>query len=45
MIDKERLLAWLRFRSNGTLVTGSVYQGLIARIERGDFDMREEETS
>jgi hypothetical protein len=43
VIDKERLLAWLRYRSSGSLVTGSVYQGLIARIERGDFDTREDE--
>lgn len=39
MIDKERLLAWLRERSQvASSLVGGIYQGLADRVERGDFD-------
>jgi len=39
MIDAESLTAWLtdRAKSNTPLV-GAIYQGLIDRIRRGEFD-------
>lgn len=45
MLDKQALLAWLRDRSytHESAVVGSVYEGLAVRVERGDFDVREEE--
>jgi hypothetical protein len=44
VIDKALLLAWLRERSNRqNALIASVYQGLADRVERGDFDTREDE--
>lgn len=43
MIDKARLLAWLKERTTAkSPVVGAVYAGLITRIQRGDFDERKE---
>lgn len=42
MIDKERLLAWLRERSQAASpLVGGIYQGLSERVDRGDFDAEE----
>ena len=39
MIDKERLVAWLRERAMGKgPLVWAIYYGLADRIERGDFD-------
>lgn len=39
MIDRERLVVWLRERAASQgLVLGAVYAGLVTRVERGDFD-------
>lgn len=38
-MDIERLKAWLRDRAtSGKPLVASVYEGLLRRIERGDFD-------
>lgn len=39
MIDEGKLIAWLREREAATrsTVLASIYAGLRARIERGDF--------
>lgn len=38
-IDKDALLAWLRDRSHSRQpMVGAIYAGLVARVERGDFD-------
>lgn len=47
MIDKSALLAWLKDRADERtsiqgLVITAVYLGLITRVERGDFDEKEE---
>lgn len=42
MIDKTALLAWLREHAKTKVpMVGAIYAGLIARIERGDFDHKE----
>lgn len=40
MIDRERLEAWLEGRAAGTgsAIAAAVYEGLLARVRRGDFD-------
>lgn len=44
MIDKDLLLLWLRERSNRqNALIASIYQGLADRVERSDFDTREDE--
>jgi hypothetical protein len=43
VIDKDALVAWLRDRSTSEQpLVGAVYAGLVARIERGDFDRQED---
>lgn len=38
-VDKEALLQWLGLRAaTENIVVGGVYDGLIARVKRGDFD-------
>jgi len=45
MIDKRALLAWLRTQSlTKAPLVGAIYAGLVARLERGDFDQKEEGT-
>jgi hypothetical protein len=41
-VDKGALLAWLgaRAQTEGP-VPGAIYDGLIARVKRGDFDEEE----
>ena len=42
-LDRAALVAWLRTRSNHrTPLVASLYDGLAARLERGDFDTTEE---
>lgn len=42
MIDKTRLLAWLKDRSHArSFLVGAIYQGLVDSIQRGDFDAKE----
>lgn len=42
-LDRAGLMAWLRTRSNHrTPLVASIYDGLAARLERGDFDTTEE---
>lgn len=46
MIDKKKLLAWLKERQTfygHSLIIGAVLGGLITAVERGDFDTRKEE--
>jgi hypothetical protein len=44
VIDKERLLAWLRNRSQVTSpLVGGIYQGLAERVDRGDFDEEDDD--
>lgn len=44
MIDRESLLKELaKWREHGDIVVHAVAAGLIARIERGDFDVAAEE--
>lgn len=39
-LDRARLLAWLEQRSQtGGTVTRAIYEGLLARIRRGEFDL------
>lgn len=39
MMDKEKLLAWLRSHEQHTnILISSVYAGLAERVQRGDFD-------
>lgn len=47
-MDKQLLLAWLKERvgertSIQGLVITAVYLGLITRVERGDFDEKEDQ--
>lgn len=46
MLNKTKLLAWLEERASDRtsiqgLVITAVYLGLITRVQRGDFDMKE----
>lgn len=44
-IDRDALLAWLAHRAQTeNAVHGAIYDGLIARVKRGDFDEQEEVT-
>ena len=48
MLDKTKLLAWLGERARERtsiqgLVITAVYLGLITRVERGDFDKKEDQ--
>lgn len=41
-VDKEALLQWLAHRAETeNAVHGAIYDGLIARVKRGDFDEKE----
>lgn len=40
-IDRVKLLAWLRSKKgHRNPLTGSIYEGMTTRIERGDFDQK-----
>ena len=42
-LDRMKLLTWLRSKKgHRNPLTGSIYEGMTARIERGDFDTTEE---
>ncbi|WP_382307331.1 hypothetical protein [Herbiconiux sp. UC225_62] len=42
-VNKDALLAWLgRCAQTEGAVVGAIYDGLIARVKRGDFDEKEE---
>lgn len=42
LVDPDRLCAWLAERSQTqNVVLFAVWQGLIARVRRGDFDVEE----
>ena len=42
-LDRSKLLAWLLSkRGHRSPLTGAIYDGMRARIERGDFDTTEE---
>lgn len=42
-IDRAALLAWLARRAQTeNAVHGAIYDGLISRIKRGEFDEKEE---
>lgn len=44
MLDKQALLDYLRsHETHPKLAIYAIYAGLAERIERGDFDIREEE--
>lgn len=44
MIDKERLLVWLRARAqSASPLVGGIYAGLIERVSRGEFDAEEDD--
>lgn len=40
MIDQERLEAWLAQRASwqATALGAAIYEGLLARVRRGEFD-------
>lgn len=39
MIDREKLLAWLEVNAQRkSPLAGAIYQGLAARVRRGEFD-------
>lgn len=44
MIDKKRLIEWLSARSGArSPLVAAVYAGLVERIERGEFDVQEDD--
>ncbi|ROP78312.1 hypothetical protein EDF18_0958 [Frigoribacterium sp. PhB107] len=41
-VDRVKLLTWLRSKKGlRNPLTGSIYEGMVTRIERGDFDTEE----
>jgi hypothetical protein len=41
-VDRVKLLTWLRSKKgHRNPLTGSIYEGMVTRIERGDFDTEE----
>lgn len=43
MIDAEKLLAWLESKAGAkSPLAGAIYQGLAARVRRGEFDAHDE---
>lgn len=45
MADNDSLIAWLRYRTEQVKppIAKAIYEGLRMRVERGDFDLPEDD--